>query len=93
MMELHTKLSNMQKERKDAQSQAKMLNNRVNMLKNQERKNLQKIENDKKLVNNKILHLQQMVENKKIIEERKKVKQMELENKLNKQNDKKLRII
>jgi hypothetical protein len=83
-MELHTKLSNMQKERKDAQSQAKMLNNRVNMLKNQERKNLQKIENDKKLVNNKILHLQQMVENKKIIEERKKVKQMELENKLNK---------
>ena len=72
MMELHTKLSNMQKERKDAQSQAKMLNNRVNMLKNQERKNLQKIENDKKLVNNKILHLQQMVVYKKIIEEYKK---------------------
>ena len=38
------------------QSQAKMLNNRVNMLKNQEKKNLQKIEGGKKLVNNKILH-------------------------------------
>ena len=44
------------------QSQAKMLNNRVNMLKNQEKKNLRKIEGGKKLVNNKILHLQQMVD-------------------------------
>ena len=44
------------------QSQAKMLNNRVNMLKNQEKKNLRKIEAGKKLVNNKILHLQQMVD-------------------------------
>ena len=72
MMKLLTKLSNRQKEWKDSQSQAKMLNNRVNKLKNQERKNLQKIENDKKLVNNKILHLQQMVVYKKIIEEYKK---------------------
>ena len=32
------------------QSQAKMLNNRVNMLKNQEKKNLRKIEDGKKLV-------------------------------------------
>ena len=44
------------------QSQAKMLNNRVNMLKNQEKKNLRKIKGGKKLVNNKILHLQQMVD-------------------------------
>ena len=43
MMKLLTKLSNRQKEWKDSQSQAKMLNNRVNKLKNQERKNLQKI--------------------------------------------------
>ena len=32
------------------QSQVKMLNNRVNMLKNQEKKNLRKIEGGKKLV-------------------------------------------
>ena len=53
-----------------------MLNNRVNMLKNQQKKNLRKIEGSKKLVNNKILHLQQMVY--------KNIKQIELENKLNK---------
>ena len=76
MMELDTKLSNMKKERKDAKSQAKMLNNRINMSKNQERKNLPKIDCGKKLVNNKILHLQQIVD--------KNIKQIELENKLNK---------
>ena len=38
------------------QSQTKMLNNRVNMLKNQERKNVRKIECGKKSVNNKILN-------------------------------------
>ena len=43
------------------QSQAKMLNNRVNVLKKQDKKNLWKIEGGKKLVNNKILHLQQMI--------------------------------
>ena len=48
MMELVTKLSNMKKERKDTQSQAKMLNNRINMSKNQERKNLPKIDCGKK---------------------------------------------
>ena len=65
MMELHSKLSKMQQERKDAQSQAKILNNRVAMLKNQEMKNLRNIEDTKKLVNNKILRLQESVENKK----------------------------
>ena len=58
------------------QSQAKMINNRVNMLKNQEKKNLRKIKGGKKLVNNKILHLRQIVDYK--------VKQNELKNKLNK---------
>ena len=57
MIELHNKLSKMQQERKDVQSQAKILNNRVAMLKNQEKKNLRKIEDTKKLVNNKILRL------------------------------------
>ena len=78
MMELDTKLSNMKKERKDAKSQAKMLNNRINMSKNQERKNLRKIECCKKSVNDKILRFQQMI-HKNI-----KQKQTELENKLNK---------
>ena len=50
MMDLDIKLSNMKKKRKDVESKAKMLNNRVNMLKNQERKNLRKIEGGKKLV-------------------------------------------
>ena len=35
------------------QSQEKILNNRVNMLKNQEKKNLRKIEGGKKLVEKK----------------------------------------
>ena len=81
MMELHSKLSKMQQERKDAQSQAKILNNRVAMLKNQEMKNLRKIEDTKKLVNNKILRLQEIVENKKLLEERKRIKELEIENK------------
>ena len=51
MIELDTKLSNMKKVRKDTKSQAKMLNNRINMSKNQERKNLRKIECGKKSVN------------------------------------------
>ena len=50
MMDLDIKLSNMKKKRKDVESQVKTLNNRVNMLKNQERKNLRKIEGGKKLV-------------------------------------------
>ena len=84
MMELHEKLSKMKQERKDAQSQAKILNNRITMLKNQEMKNLRKIEDTKKMVNNKILRLQEMVENKKILEEHKKNKGLEVENKKNK---------
>ena len=84
MIELHNKLSKMQQERKDVQSQAKILNNRVAMLKNQEMKNLRKIEDTKKLVNNKILRLQEIVENKKILEERKRIKELEIENKKNK---------
>ena len=81
MMELYSKLSKMQQERKEVQSQAQILNNRVNMLKNQEMKNLQKIENSKKMVSDKILRLQEVVENKKILQESVKNKKQEIENK------------
>ena len=48
----------MTQERKDVQSQAKILNNRVNMLRNQEMKNLLKIaEGEKKINNKKFLNL------------------------------------
>ena len=42
----------MRKERKEAQNNAKLLDNRLNLLKEEERKNLIKIENTKKKLNN-----------------------------------------
>ena len=48
LRELHLKLVQMKQERKEAQQNAKLLDNRINMLKIEEEKNWRKIENKKK---------------------------------------------
>ena len=53
----------MKQERKYAQNNAKLLGNRLNLLKAEERKALIKIEITKKMANNKLLRLQELVEN------------------------------
>ena len=83
MQELYTQLAKMRQERKDAQNNAKLLDNRVNLLRNEERKELKKIENAKQKANNKLIRLQQMVETNKIREESKKLKEKEIEIKKN----------
>ena len=83
MQELYTQLAKMRQERKDAQNNAKLLDNRVNLLRNEERKELKKIESAKQKANNKLIRLQQMVETNKIREESKKLKEKEIEIKKN----------
>lgn len=81
MQQLYKQLAKMRQERKDAQSNAKSLDNRLNLLKEEERKALKKIEATKKMANNKLLRLQERVENNRIIEESKKFKEKEIERK------------
>ena len=81
MQQLYKQLAKMRQERKDAQSNAKSLDNRLNLLKEEERKTLKKIEATRKMANNKLLRLQERVENNRIIEEAKKLKEKEIEKK------------
>jgi hypothetical protein len=81
MQQLYKQLAKMRQERKDAQSNAKSLDNRLNLLKEEERKTLKKIEATKKMANNKLLRLQERVENNRIKEEAKKIKEKEIEKK------------
>ena len=83
MQQLYTQLSKMRQERKDAQNNAKLLDNRLNLLKGEERKALIKIESTKKMANNKLLRLQEIVQNNRIMEEAKKFKEKEIEFKKN----------
>ena len=48
LQELHSRLIQMKEERKEAQKNAKLLDNRLNKLKSEEEKNWKKIENKKK---------------------------------------------
>lgn len=79
MKELYSKLAKMRQDRKDAQNDAKLLDNRLNLLKKEEKKALKKVENTKFQKNNKLLRLQEIVENKRIIDEAKKYKEREIE--------------
>ena len=81
MQQLYKQLAKMRQERKDAQNNAKSLDNRLNLLKEEELKTLKKIEATKKMANNKLLRLQERVENNRIKEEAKKFKEKEIEQK------------
>ena len=57
LQELQLRLNQMKIERKAAENDAKLLNNRLNMLKNEEEKQWKKIENKKKKANEKLIRL------------------------------------
>ena len=65
LQELHLKLAEMKKERKEAQKNAQILDNRINMLKNEEEKRWKNIENKKKKVNEKYIYLKNVADNMK----------------------------
>ena len=82
MQELYLRLAKMKQERKEAQANAKLLDNRLNLLKGEEKKAWKKIENTKKKANEKLKHLQNIVQNNKLkIEVRKKKEKEILEKK------------
>lgn len=81
LQELHHRLTQMKQERKAAEQDAQVLDNRLNMLKSEEDKTWKKIEMTKKKANEKLYYLQNMAE---IIREREAIKQNrqeEIENK------------
>ena len=86
LQELHSRLIQMKQERKEAQKNAQLLDNRLNKLKNEEEKNWKKIQNKKKQKNEKLIYLKNVVDNIKQIENAKlkKEKQIEEQKQLNK---------
>ena len=89
LQELYLKLAEMKKERKEAQKNAQILDNRINMLKNEEEKRWKNIENKKKKVNEKYIYLKNVADNMKQLENAKLKKEKEIEEK--KQNNQKLK--
>ena len=78
MQELYLRLAQMKQERKEAEANAKLLDNRLNLLKGEERKAWKKIENTKKKANDKLQYLQNVVHNNKLKVEAKKNKEKEI---------------
>ena len=60
--ELQLQLAQMKNERKEAQKNAQLLDNRINILKREEEKNWKKIENKKKKANEKLIYLKNLGE-------------------------------
>ena len=79
LRELHLKLVQMKQERKEAQQNAKLLDNRINMLKIEEEKNWRKIENKKKKANEKLNYLKNVADNIKQLNNAKLKKENEIE--------------
>jgi hypothetical protein len=78
MQELYLRLAQMKQERKEAENNAKLLDNRLNLLKGEEKKAWKKIESTKMMANNKLQHLQHIVQNNKLKVEAKKQKEKEI---------------
>ena len=76
--ELYLRLSQMKQERKKAEENAKLLDNRLNLLKKEEMKSLKKIEITKKKADDKFQNLQFLVKNRNIKNEAKKKKLKDL---------------
>ena len=79
LRELHLKLVQMKQERKEAQQNAKLLDNRINMLKIEEEKNWRKIENKKKKANEKLNYLKSFADNINLLKNAKLKKNNEIE--------------
>ena len=78
MQELYLRLSQMKKERKQAEENANLLNNRLNLLKGEESKALKQIELTKKKANDKYQNLQFLLKNNNIKNEAKQNKEKDL---------------
>jgi hypothetical protein len=62
LMQLHKRLLEMKKDRKKAEQDAQLLNNRLKLLKGEEEKTWKKIENTRKKTQDKVMNLQKMEE-------------------------------
>lgn len=78
MQELYLRLTQMKQERKQAEENAKLLDNRLNLLKSEEIKTLKKIEITKKKANDKFQNLKFIAQNRNIKLEAKKKKEKDL---------------
>ena len=78
MQELYLRLTQMKQERKKAEENAKLLDNRLNLLKGEEIKTLKKIEITKKKANDKFKNLKFIAQNRNIKLEAKKKKEKDL---------------
>ena len=78
MQELYLRLSQMKKERKQAEENANLLNNRLNLLKGEESKALKQIELTKKKANDKYQNLIFLLKNNNIKNEAKQNKEKDL---------------
>ena len=78
LQELYLRLSQMKKERKQAEENAKLLDNRLNLLKGEEIKTLKKIELTKKKATEKYQNLQFLLKNNNIKREAKENKEKDL---------------
>jgi hypothetical protein len=89
LIELQLRLNAVKKERINAQMEAKLVDNRVHKLKQDEEKEIKKLNKTKQQANDKINYYKRLVENMKLKEERKRVKDEEIEKK--KEHNKKIR--
>lgn len=81
LAELHKRLAMMKNERKRAEQDTKLLDNRLNLLKGEEEKTWKKIAQTKKKTNEKIFNLQKMADMLRQREMIKEYKEREIENK------------
>jgi hypothetical protein len=79
LVELHKRLGQMKNERKKAEMDARLLDNRLRLLKGEEEKNWKKISTTKKKTNEKIINLQKMAEVMRQKQEIKDLKEKEIE--------------
>src|SRR4051812_29652359 len=81
LLELHKRLTMMKNERKKAEQDAKLLDNRLRLLKGEEEKTWKKIATTKKKTNEKIIGLQKTSEEMKQRQHLTNIKEKEIENK------------
>jgi hypothetical protein len=93
IMELHRRLNLMKNERRKAEEDNKLLDNRVNLLKTEEEKTWKKIAHTKKKTNEKMIHLQRLaneMRQKEILRENRE-REVEYKKALNQQKKNELR--
>ena len=91
LIELQLRLNALKKERINAQMEAQLVDNRVHKLKQDEAREIKKLNKTKQQANDKINHYKRLVEHMKLKEERKRVKDEEIEKK--KERNRKIRFM